>query len=95
MTPKLIALLTRIAEMVGVLEGIKLQKPSPTLRRSNRIRTIHSSLSIEGNSLTHEHITSILDNKPVIGPRQDITEVKNAIREYGGDEIVRFKRCQF
>jgi Fic family protein len=74
--------LARIAELIGVLEGIKLLKPSPTLRRSNRIRTIHSSLSIEGNSLTRGQVTAILDNKPVIGPHQDITEVKNAIRVY-------------
>jgi Fic family protein len=82
MTPKTIGLLARIAELVGVLEGIKLQKPSPTLRHSNRIQTIHASLAIEGNSLTRGQVTAILDNKPVIGPRQDIAEVKNAIRVY-------------
>jgi Fic family protein len=52
------------------------------LRKRNKIRTIHSSLKIEGNTLTEDQITAILENKPVIGPRADIQEVKNAIEVY-------------
>jgi Fic family protein len=82
MTPEVIGTLTVIAQRVGTLEGIKLVKPSPTLRRANRIRTIHASLSIEGNSLTIDQVTAILENKRVLGPRKDIDEVRNAIRVY-------------
>ena len=53
------------------------------LRRQNRIRTIHASLGIEGNTLTQEQVTALLDNKPVIGPEKDILEVLNAIKVYG------------
>ncbi len=81
-TDQLIALLTDIAKTIGILEGIKLQTPSPRLRRDNRIRTLQSSLSIEGNSLSREQVTALLGNKRVVGPKQDILEVRNAIRVY-------------
>jgi len=81
-TSQAINLLTAIAETIGQLEGVKLQKPNPTLRRKNRIQTVQASLSIEGNSLTRDQVTSLLDNKRVIGPGQDILAVQNAIRAY-------------
>jgi Fic family protein len=52
------------------------------LRKKNRIKTIHSSLEIEGNTLTIEQITAMVENKKVIGPKKDILEVKNAIAVY-------------
>ena len=74
--------LVAIAEAVGKLSAVTLQKPSPMLRRKNRIRTIQASLAIEGNSLTFEQVTALLDNKRVIGPQQDILEVQNAVETY-------------
>ena len=82
LNPRIIRLLTAIAEMIGTIEGVKLNKPAPTLRKTNRIRTIQSSLAIEGNSLTQDQVTALIDEKPVIGPSQDIIEVNNAIRVY-------------
>ena len=79
----MIHLLIDIAEIVGHLEGVKLLKPNPGLRRRNRIQTIQASLSIEGNSLTSDQVTALLDNKRVIGPGQDILAAQNAIRAYG------------
>ena len=81
-TPQIITLLTAIAEMIGQLEGVKLEKPNPTLRRKHRIQTIQSSLAIEGNSLTRDQVTALFDNKRVIGPRKEILEVQNAILAY-------------
>jgi Fic family protein len=52
------------------------------LRKQNRIKTIHSSLKIEGNTLTEEQITALLENKRVIGPKKDVLEVLNAIKIY-------------
>ncbi|MEH6407813.1 MAG: Fic family protein, partial [Leeuwenhoekiella sp.] len=52
------------------------------LRKQNRIKTIHSSLRIEGNTLTEEQITALLENKKVIGPKKDVLEVLNAIEVY-------------
>ena len=74
--------LAAVAEAVGKLSAVALQKPSPMLRRKNRIRTIQASLAIEGNSLTFEQVTALLDKKRVIGPQQDILEVQNAIETY-------------
>ncbi len=52
------------------------------LRKANRIKTIHSSLAIEGNSLTEEDVRDILNGKNVIAPIRQIQEVRNAIRAY-------------
>jgi Fic family protein len=81
-TPQIVKLTTGIAERIGQLEGVKLHKPNPMLRRRNRIHAIQSSLSIEGNSLTREQVTAIVDAKPVTGSKADILEVQNAIRTY-------------
>jgi len=59
-----------------------LIRPEARLRRENRIRTIHSSLSIEGNTLQIDQVTAILENKRVIAPAREIREVKNAIVSY-------------
>ena len=58
------------------------------MRKQNKIKTIHSSLKIEGNTLTREQITAIIENKKVIGPKKDIIEVLNAIKVY--DSLTTF-----
>lgn len=77
-TTEILKLVTAISEKVGELNANYLNKPSPTLRKQNRIKTIHASLQIEGNTLTESQITAILDGKRVVGPKQDIIEVLNA-----------------
>jgi Fic family protein len=52
------------------------------LRRVNRIRTIHGSLAIEGNTLSETQITAVMEGKPVVAPPQDVQEVRNALRVY-------------
>jgi len=59
-----------------------LYKPPTELRKKNRIKTIQSSLEIEGNILTEEQITVLLNDKRVIAPQKDILEVQNAIKVY-------------
>lgn len=78
-----------ISEKIGEINASFLVKSSPSLRKQNRIKTIHSSLKIEGNTLTQEQITAIIENKRVIGPTRDIKEVQNAIKVY--NSIVDFK----
>ena len=85
---KILKLITSISESIGEVNASLLNKPSPQLRKQNKIRTIHSSLKIEGNTLTEDQITALLDNKVVIGPQEDITEVKNAINVY--ENLKRF-----
>jgi len=53
-TPSILRLITSISEKVGAINANYLNKPSPKLRKENRIKTIHSSLKIEGNTLTEE-----------------------------------------
>lgn len=71
-----------ISEKLGEVNANYLSKPSPQLRKQNRIKTIHSSLRIEGNTLTEEQVTALIDNKRVLGPKKDIQEVLNAIKVY-------------
>lgn len=81
-TPEILRLITAISEKIGHINAKFLDKPSPKLRKENRIKTIHSSLSIEGNTLTEEQITALIENKRVIGPEKDVNEVLNAIKVY-------------
>ena len=52
------------------------------LRKANRIKTIHSSLAIEGNTLSEEEVADVIEGKRVVAPIRQIQEVKNAIRVY-------------
>jgi len=87
-TPEIVKLIASISEKLGQINAKYLNKPSPKLRKSNRIKTIHSSLSIEGNTLTEEQITALIEHKRVIGPEKDVHEVLNAIKVY--DQLQSF-----
>jgi len=71
-----------IAELVGKLTSTNQLSANPTLRRTNRIRTIHGSLAIEQNTLSLEQVTAVLNGKRVLAPPKDIAEVKNAYEIY-------------
>jgi len=81
-TSTILRLISSISVKLGEVKTYYLDKPSPHQRQQNRIKTIHSSLSIEGNNLTINQITAIIENKRVIGPKDDIQEVQNAIKVY-------------
>ncbi|MCK9311627.1 MAG: Fic family protein [Bacteroidales bacterium] len=87
-TSFILSKVSSISEKLGEVNANYLSKPSPQLRKQNRIRTIHASLSIEGNTLTQEQVTALLDNKRVLGPKKDIQEVLNAIKVY--DQLSSF-----
>lgn len=86
-TPYVLARVASISEKLGEIKAARLHRPPTELRKKNRIRTIHSSLVIEGNTLSFDQVTSLLENKRVIAPLRDITEVKNAIRTYENIEL--------
>ena len=74
-----------IAEISAQIEryAIRLeQEDGVRLRRANRIKTIHSSLAIEGNTLSEDEVRDIIDGKTVVAPIRQIQEVKNAIATY-------------
>lgn len=79
---KILTLVSSISENLGSISAYFLDKPTTTLRKQNKIKTIHSSLKIEGNTLTENQITALLENKRVVGPENDIKEVLNALQIY-------------
>ena len=81
-TSEILKLTSSISEKIGEIKSAKLIKPPTELRKRNRIKSIQSSLEIEGNTLTVEQITDIINNKRVLAPQKDIIEVKNAIELY-------------
>ena len=81
-THRMIDDVAEIAALVGNLTATDALSASPTLRRSNRIRTIHGSLAIEQNTLTLEQVTAVLNGKQVLAPPRDIAEVRNAYEIY-------------
>lgn len=81
-TNTMICTVAEIAELVGRLTAASQLSANPTLRRANRIRTIHGSLAIEQNTLSLEQVTAVLNGKQVLAPPRDIAEVKNAYEIY-------------
>lgn len=81
-TSKIIELISKISEKLGEITFIQNNPCHIQLRKENRIKTIHSSLAIENNSLTLEQITAIINGKRVLGNPNEIKEVKNSIQAY-------------
>ena len=81
-TSKIIELISNISEKIGEINSLQNSPQQIRLRKENRIKTIHSSLAIENNSLSIEQITAIIDGKRVLGNPNEIKEVKNSIQAY-------------
>jgi Fic family protein len=88
-SPTILKLLTAVSEKIGEVQAVYLVRQSPKLRKQNQIKTIYSSLSIEGNTLSEEQVSAIIDDKRVVGPEKDIIEVLNALEVY--KNIRKFK----
>ncbi|MFI3214317.1 MAG: Fic family protein [Eubacteriales bacterium] len=82
MTDEITNLVIEIAELTGRIGVTEELSKNPTLRRENRIHSIHSSLAIERNSLTIDQVSDVIDGKRVLGPPKDIREVQNAYEAY-------------
>ena len=81
-TNKMLDLVATIMEKIGKLDNYNSLNKMPTLRRNNRINSIHSSLAIEANSLSLNQVKDIINGKMVLGPQKEIQEVKNAYKAY-------------
>jgi Fic family protein len=78
---KIVSLVAEICEVLGRMSA--LESPQELrLRRINRIKTVHGSLAIEGNTLTEDQISAIIDGKKVVAPLREIQEVRNAVKVY-------------
>lgn len=82
LTDAILALSTEIAAKVKEISIRSTLSTQPHLHRANRIRSVHSSLAIEHNSLTLGQVTALLNGKRVLAPAQEILEVQNAFRAY-------------
>ena len=81
-TDMIIHLIAEISEQVGVVTIKNEDAVNPHLRRDNQIRTIHSSLAIENNTLSLEQVTDVINGKRILGSPNEIREVKNAYEAY-------------
>ena len=82
-TEKMLHLVSEVSEQMGILNArLGENVPSPMLRKKSQIKTIHSSLAIENNTLSLKQVTDIVDGKHVLGAPDEIQEVKNAIEAY-------------
>ena len=79
---QMLMLSSSISEKIGKISASRLFSGKPYLRRDNRIRSIHASAAIEANSLSFDIVRDVLDGKTVIGPWEEIREVKNAYQAY-------------
>lgn len=87
-TSTILLYIASISQKIGEIRANYQDKQNPQLRKQNKIKTIHSSLQIEGNTLSEQQITAIVENKRVVGPEKDILEVINAIQVY--DQLAAF-----
>jgi len=79
---KMLVLSISITEKIGMITKYESLKRMPVLRRNNKIKSIHSSLAIEANSLSVDQVFDVIAGKIVIGPKHEIQEVKNIYRAY-------------
>lgn len=81
-TNEILMYVSSISEKVGRISVISNLESKPHLRRNNRIKSIHSSLRIEANSLSLGQVRDIINGKTVLGEQKEIQEVKNAYAAY-------------
>lgn len=81
-SPTALAAVAEIMRLVGRYEGLDQPAPPPTLRRGNRIRTVVGSLAIEGNTMSVDQVSALLQGKRVAGTQREIREVTNTIAAY-------------
>ena len=69
-TAQILKLISSISIKIGEVNANYLNKQTPQLRKQNKIKTVHSSLRIEGNTLTVDQVSAILKIKELLGPRR-------------------------
>ena len=81
-TDKILMYVSSISEKIGRITAVCNLDTRPYLRRNNRIKSIHSSLKIEANSLSLGQVRDVINGKTVLGEQKEIIEVKNAFTAY-------------
>ena len=81
-TQAMINLVAEIVELAGAFDVNPGLVPNPTIRKINQLRTVHSSTWIEGNTLSLDEVTAVIDGKRVVAPEREILEVRQAFAAY-------------
>ena len=81
-TNEILSYVSSISEKIGRISATSNLESKPHLRRNNRIKSIHSSLKIEANSLSLGQVRDVINGKTVLGEQKEIQEVKNAYAAY-------------
>ena len=81
-TDEMLSMTSDIMELLGELKNVNDLDKLPRLRKTSRIKSIHSSLAIENNTLSLQQVTAVIEGKRVLGPKDDIVAVKNAFEAY-------------
>ncbi len=81
-TANMLSYVSSISEKIGRITATSNLESKPHLRKNNRIRSIHSSLKIEANSLSLGQVRDVINGKTVLGEQKEIQEVKNAYAAY-------------
>jgi Fic family protein len=85
----LLQLMGDLERRIGRFEGLKAPPPQPRLRKDNRVRTVQGTASLEGNRLSLDQVTALLEGRRVIGPSGEILEIRNALAAY--EQAPRFR----
>ena len=81
-TNEILSYVSSVSEKIGQITALGSLEAKPHLRKNNKIKSIHSSLKIEANSLSLGQVRDVINGKTVIGKQQEIQEVKNAYAAY-------------
>ena len=81
-TNEILSYVSSISEKIGRITAIRSLETKPHLRKNNRIKSIHSSLKIEANSLSLGQVRDVINGRLVLGEQKEIQEVKNAYAAY-------------
>lgn len=81
-TNEILSYVASISEKIGKMTAVGNLESKPHLRRNNRIKSIHSSLKIEANSLSLGQVRDVINGKMVLGEQKEIQEVKNIYAAY-------------
>lgn len=79
---EILSLATEISSLIERFVIRLEQADKLKLRKANKIKSIHSSLAIEGNTLSENVVSDIINGKRVLAPQREILEVKNALATY-------------
>lgn len=81
-TNEILSYVSSVSEKIGRITATNNLEAKPHLRKNNRIKSIHSSLKIEANSLSLGQVRDVINGKTVLGEQKEIQEVKNAYAAY-------------